>query len=107
MPPEPPAAQDLRDLYEACWAESPTYGDTETIRLMGLWDAEVSEVAAYITTLCGEEKSAPIVAILEENPHIFNYLIIYNASDALLHVNHELNIKIDCTETISIPSGFC
>jgi pimeloyl-ACP methyl ester carboxylesterase len=97
LPPEPPVAQDLLDLYLDCEG---SLADEDAIgaRLTGLWDAESEEVADYLTGACGEETAAAAIQITDENPRIFNHVIIRFVTDAVPGLNPDLNSKLNCTE---------
>jgi|GEM_PF-3054724 pimeloyl-ACP methyl ester carboxylesterase len=97
LPPEPPIAQDLLDLYLDCEG-SMGEGEATQALLTGLWDAEPEEVADYLTETCGEETAAAAIQITDANPRIFNYIIIRFVTDAIPGLNPDLNSKLNCSE---------
>jgi pimeloyl-ACP methyl ester carboxylesterase len=104
LPPEPPIAQDLLDLYLDCEG-SLADGEEMEARLTGLWDAEPKEVAVYLTEACGEDAAAAAIQITDENPRIFNYVIIRFVTDAIPGLNPDLNSKLNCTEKFPFREG--
>ncbi len=105
LPPEPPIAQDLLDLYLDCEG-SLADGDAIEARLTGLWDAEPEEAADYLTEACGKETAAAAIQITDENPRIFNYVIIRFVTDAIPGLNPDLNSKLNCTERFPFREEF-
>jgi pimeloyl-ACP methyl ester carboxylesterase len=105
LPPEPTIAQDLLDLYLDCEG-SLADGEAIEARLIGLWDAEPEEVADYLTEACGEATAAAAIQITDENPRIFNYVIIRFVTDAIPGLNPDLNSKLNCTERFPFREEF-
>jgi pimeloyl-ACP methyl ester carboxylesterase len=106
LPPEPPIAQDLLDLYLDCEDSLSDDGDAIAARLTGLWDAEPEEVADYLTEACGAETAAAAIQITDENPRIFNYVILRFVPDAIPGLNPDLNSKFNCTEQFPFREDF-
>ncbi len=105
LPPEPPIAQDLLDLYLDCEGSLADGEDIES-RLTGLWDAEPEDVADYLTEACGEATAAAAIQITDEHPRIFNYVIIRFVTDAIPGLNPDLNRKLNCTERFPFREEF-
>ncbi len=106
LPPEPPVVGDLLDLYLDCPEDSSDDGEAITARLMGLWDAEPEHVAEHLTEACGAETAAAAIQITDENPRIFNYIIIRFVTDDIQGLNPDLNRKLDCTEQFPFRDDF-
>lgn len=106
LPPEPPIAQDLLDLYLDCPEDSSDGGDAIAARLLGLWDAESEHVAEHLTEACGAETAAAAIQITDEKPRIFNYIILRFVPDGIQGLNPDLNSKLDCTEQFPFRDDF-
>jgi pimeloyl-ACP methyl ester carboxylesterase len=92
----PQSGEELLDLYLNCQAG----GGELVARQIALWDADPKKVADFLKERCDPDTAAAAIEITDNNPGIFNHIIIRFADDGILSPNKELNNKLNCTEQV-------
>ena len=107
MPNEPAvSSSDLLDLFLDCDDGASDDESANRTRLMGLWDAGAQEIANYLRDVCDAETATAAIQITDNNPHIFNYMLMRYVPDDIQGLTPGVNSKLNCTEQFPFREDF-